>query len=188
MKSVTSTTTNGVSVEDLTKTIQAVKEQPEIAKFKFNVSNCWLGGAHNRSTVNGFRGAMQDLEHTSKFAMDAGEHQVLLGRDEGANPVEFLLHALAACVTTSTVYHAAAQGIEIEAIESKIEGELDLRGFLGLDPSVRNGYERIRMTMKIKTSASDRQWARLITLGPDFSPVFDSVTRGVPVDIAAERM
>jgi uncharacterized OsmC-like protein len=186
--SVRTSITNGVNVDDLTKTIQAVKAQPEIAKFKFNVSNCWLGGAHNRSTVNGFRGAMQDNEHTSRFVMDAGEHPVLLGNDEGANPVEFLLHALAACVTTSIVYHAAAQGIEIEAIESKIEGDLDLRGFLGIDPNVRNGYERIRMTMKILPNASDLQWAKLAAIGPAFSPVFDSVTKGVPVDLRAERM
>jgi uncharacterized OsmC-like protein len=174
--SVRTSITNGVNVDDLTKTIQAVKAQPEIAKFKFNVSNCWLGGAHNRSTVNGFRGAMQDNEHTSRFVMDAGEHPVLLGNDEGANPVEFLLHALAACVTTSIVYHAAAPGI------------LDLRGFLGIDPNVRNGYERIRMTMKIMTNASDLQWAKLAAIGPAFSPVFDSVTKGVPVDLRAERM
>src|SRR5450432_3378981 len=119
MQTVTSSIRNGVNVDDLTKTIQAVKEQPEIAQFKFNVSNSWLGGGHNRSTVNGFHGAMQDFERSSKFVMDAAEHPVLLGADEAANPVEFLLHALAACVTTSMVYHAAGQGIEIEAVETK---------------------------------------------------------------------
>lgn len=188
MLSATSHITNGVNIDDLSKTIEAVKEQPEIAKFKFNVSNCWIGGGHNRSTVHGFRGAMQDMEHSSKFVMDAGEPPVLLGADEGANPVEYLLHALAACITTSMVYHAAGQGIEIEAVESKIEGDLDLRGFLGIDPTVRNGYERIRMTMKIKTNADERQWNKLVKLGPGFSPVFDSVTKGVPVEVCAERM
>jgi uncharacterized OsmC-like protein len=188
MQSVTTSIRNGVNVDDLTKTIQAVKEQPEIAQFKFNVSNSWIGGGHNRSTVNGFHGAMQDFEHSSKFVMDAAEHPVLLGADEAANPVEFLLHALAACVTTSMVYHAAGQGIEIEAVETKMEGDLDLRGFLGIDPTVRNGYERIRMTMRIRTSASDQQWANLIQLGPHFSPVFDTVTKGVPVDVSTERM
>jgi len=179
---------NGVNVEDLILTIEAVKSQPEIGKFRFNVSNRWLGGGHNRSTVNGFRGAMQDLEHSTNFVMDAGEPPVMLGKDEGANPVEFLLHALAACVTTSMVYHAAGEGIEIEAVESTIEGDLDLRGFLGIDPKVRNGYERIRMSMKIKSKADDRAWSKLIKLGPSFSPVFDSITKGVPVDLIAERM
>jgi uncharacterized OsmC-like protein len=188
MRSVTTHITNGVNVDDLAKTIQSVKTQPEIAKFRFNVSNSWLGGGHNRSKVNGFRGAMQDFEHATNFAMEAGEHPVLLGNDEAANPVEFLLHALAACVTTSMVYHAAAQGIEIEAVESRIEGDLDLRGFLGIDPKVRNGYERIRMTLRIKSSADERQWSKLIELGPAFSPVFDSVTKGVPVEMYTERM
>jgi uncharacterized OsmC-like protein len=188
MMTVSTNVTNGVDIDGLTKTIQAVKEQPEMAKFNFNVSNRWLGGSHNRSTVNGFHGAMQNFEHATQFVMDAGEAPVLLGNDEGANPVEYLLHALAACVTTSMVYHAAGQGIEIEAVESKIEGDIDLRGFLGIDPTVRNGYQRIRMSMKVKTNANERQWAKLVKLGPTFSPVFDSVTKGVPVDITAERM
>jgi uncharacterized OsmC-like protein len=188
MKTIISHTTNGVNVHDLIQTIHTVGQQPEIARFKFNISNCWLGGSHNRSTVNGFHGAMQDHEHGRAFTMDAGEPPILLGNDEGANPVEFLLHALAACVTTSMVYHAAGQGIEIEAVESKLEGDLDLRGFLGLDPNVRNGYERIKMTMRIKSSADESQWARLVTLGPRFSPVYDSVTKGVPVEVCAERM
>jgi uncharacterized OsmC-like protein len=188
MTSVTSHITNGVNVDDLAQTIQAVKEQPEMARFQFRVSNRWLGGGHNRSAVNGFRGAMQEMEHGATFAMDAAEPPVLLGDDQAANPVEYLLHALAACVTTSMVYHAAGQGIEIEAVESKIEGDLDLRGFLGIDPKVRNGYESIRMNMRIKSNADDRQWPKLVQLGPGFSPVFDSLTKGVPVEIRAERM
>jgi uncharacterized OsmC-like protein len=130
---------------------------------------------------------MQEIDHLQKFEMDAGEHPVLLGNDEAANPVEYLLHALAACVTSSMVYHAAGQGITIDSVESKVEGDIDLRGFLGLDPSVRNGYQAIRITMRIKTDADERQWANLVKLGPTFSPVFDSITNGVPVQLAAER-
>jgi uncharacterized OsmC-like protein len=181
------TMTNGVNVAELGKTIDAVKAEPELAKFRFEIGNRWMGGGHNRSTVAGFYGAKQEMRHSRIFVMEAGEPAVLLGADEGANPVEFLLHALAACVTTSMVYHAAGQGIEIESVESRIEGDLDLRGFLGIDGKVRNGYEGIRMTMKIKTSADERQWERLVRLGPGFSPVFDSVTKGVPVEVRAER-
>lgn len=104
------------------------------------------------------------------------------------NPVEYLLHALAACVTSSLIYHAAAQGIQIEAVESKVEGKIDLRGFLGVDPNVRKGYEKIQMTMRIKTRADDRQWSKLVDLGPGFSAVFDSLTNGVPVEVSAERI
>ena len=145
MQTITSTITNGVNTDALMQTIQAVKAQPELAKFNFRISNRWLGGSHNRSTVSSFTGTMKEIDHLQKFEMDAGEHPVLLGNDEGANPVEYLLHALAACVTTSTVYHAAGQGIDIESVESTVEGDLDLRGFLGLDPSVRTGYQAIRI-------------------------------------------
>jgi uncharacterized OsmC-like protein len=187
MQTITSTVTNGVNTDALMQTIQAVKAQPELAKFNFRISNRWLGGSHNRSTVNSFTGTMKEVDHLQKFEMDAGEHPVLLGNDEGANPVEYLLHAVVACVTTSTVYHAAGQGIAIESVESTVEGDLDLRGFLGLDPSVRPGYQAIRITMRIKTNADDRQWAKLVKFGPTFSPVFESITNGVPVQLTAER-
>ena len=188
MQTITTNITNGVNVDALQQTIQAVKAQPELAKFKFRISNCWLGGGHNRSRVGAFTGTMQDIEHLQTFEMDADEPPLLLGNDAGANPVEHLLHALAACVTSSMVYHAAGQGIAIESVESTMEGDIDLRGFLGLDPNVRNGYQGIRMTMRIKTSATDRQWEKLVTLGPTFSPVFDSLTKGVPVTVNAERI
>lgn len=178
---------NGVDTEQLVRTIEAVRQQPEMARFKFTASNAWMGGGHNRSTVNEFYGAMEAVSRGSTFVLDADEPPVLLGNDEGANLVEYLLHALAACITTSMVYHAAARGIRIQSVESRIEGDLDLRGFLGLDPSVRKGYERIRMFMKIKTDAGPQEWITLAGLGPAFSPVFDSVMRGVPVEVHAER-
>jgi uncharacterized OsmC-like protein len=178
---------NGVNTDDLMKTIHAVREQPELARFRFRASNTWLGGGHNRSTAAGFYGTMQEIEHATHFQMEAGEPPVLLGNDEGANPVEHLLHALAACVTTSMVYHAAARGIRIRSVESRIEGDLDLRGFLGIDHTVRNGYQCIRMYMKIGTDAGQEEWSELVGLGPAFSPVFDSVMHGVPVEIHAER-
>lgn len=179
---------NGVNVEDLFKTIDAIKATPGIAKFKFRLGNKWIDGGHNRSTVDNFYGALEDIERSQTFVLDADEPPILLGKDSGANPVEYLLHALAACVTTAMVYHAAARGIEIEEVESTLEGKIDLRGFLGLDPTVRNGYEGIRMHFKIKADASDEQLQELVRMGPTYSPVFDSVTKGVPVTVDGERM
>jgi len=181
-------TTNGVEVNRMFETISAVKAQPELAAFKFRIANRWAGCGENHTEVKGFRGCCQEMEHARKFTMVADEPDVLLGKDNGANPVEYLLHALAACLTTSMVYHAAAKGIAIEAVESTLEGDLDLRGFLGLDPTVRNGYQQIRMNMKIKANATDEQIEQLGALGPTFSPVFDSVTKGVPVMVTAGRM
>ncbi|HEX9201529.1 MAG TPA: OsmC family protein [Acidobacteriaceae bacterium] len=179
---------NGVSVTDLMQTMDAVKADPTIAKFRFRLNNEWLEGGHNRSTVNEFYGAGQQHQRPSSFFLHADEPVVLLGHDMAPNPAEYLLTALAACVTSSLVYHAAARGIKIEEVESQLEGDVDVRGFLGLDPSVRNGFQNIRMTLAIQADVTDEQLEELASLGTGFSPVFDSVTNGVPVTVRTERM
>jgi uncharacterized OsmC-like protein len=179
---------NGVNVEELFLTIETVKATPGVAKFRFRLQNKWLDGGHNRSTLNHYHGAGQEHERGNSFVLDADEPPILLGKDQGPNPVEYLLKALAACVTTSMVYHAAAHGITIEEVESTVEGDIDLRGFLGLDKSVRSGYQGIRMNFRIKADVSDEQLQELCQLGPRFSPVFNSITRGVPVSVQAERL
>jgi uncharacterized OsmC-like protein len=171
---------NGVNVTQLGETIDAIQGDPEIAQFEFRAQNQWLGGGHNRSEIKSFYGACEeDSIRTEPFVLDADEPPVLLGQDQGANPVEYILHALAACITTSTVYHAAAQGIEIEAIESSLEGDLDLQGFLGLKEDVRKGYQQIRINLKVKTNASAEQLRELSKM----SPVLDIVTNPVPVQV-----
>ena len=181
-------TVNGVNVTALFQTVEAVKVNPLIAKFRFNVKNEWLGGAHNRSIINGFHGALQDIERPQAFELHADEHPILLGRDQGPNAGEYLLQALAACVTSTLVYHAAARGIVIEEVESTVEGDIDLRGFLGTDKSVRNGFQNIRMSFAICADLSDQELQELAKLGPTFSPVLDSLTKGVPVTVQAQRM
>jgi uncharacterized OsmC-like protein len=179
---------NGVNVIQLVETIDAVKANPEVAKFRFRLNNEWLAGGHNRSIVNGFHGATQELQRSKSFLIHSDEPTVLLGRDQAPNPAEYFLAAMAACVTTSLVYHAAARGIRIEEVESKFEGDIDLHGFLGLDKNVRNGFQNIRMTLAIRADVSDEELDELAGLGPRFSPIFDSVTNGVPVTVRAERM
>ena len=126
---------NGVDVTALFATIEAVKGNQEIARFQFRARNRWMGADHNQSTIDAFHGACQTMRHATAFTMDNGEPAVLLGADAHPNPVEYVLHALAGCLTTTMAYHAAARGIAIEAIESRLEGDLDLRGFLGLSDS-----------------------------------------------------
>jgi uncharacterized OsmC-like protein len=179
---------NGVAVDDLFITIDAIKTTPDIAKFKFRVRNQWLDGSQNKSTVNAFYGAGQNLSRSKPFVLQADEPSVLLGKDAAANPVEHLLHALASCLTTSMVYHAAARGIQIEEVESSLEGDIDLHGFLDLDRSVRKGYQGIRVSFKIKADVPDEQLQEIVQLGPGYSPVFDSLTNGVPVSVKAERL
>ncbi len=179
---------NGINVTELFKTVDVIKANPVAAKFRFRLNNEWLDGGHNRSTVNEFHGACQNLSRKEAFTIEADEPVLLLGNDLAPNPVEYVLKALAACVTSSMVYHAAAKGIVLEEVESKLEGDIDVRGFLGLDKNVRNGYQNIRMTFSIKADVSDEELQELVKLGPTFSPVFDSITKGVPVTVEAKRM
>jgi uncharacterized OsmC-like protein len=179
---------NGVSVTNLLATVDAIKTTPAIAKFNFRIANQWDGGSHNHSTVNEYYGAGQDQSRPKPFVVKSDEPVVLLGEDKSANPVEYLLHALAACLTTSLVYHAAARGIELQEVESTLEGDIDLRGFFKLEKNIRTGYQGIRVNFKIKGDFPDDQLQSIVNLGPDHSPVFDSLVNGVPVAVSAERL
>ena len=188
MKAEITTKTNGVDTERLVETVRAVKATPALGRFTFQITNRWMDGAENRSEARRFRGQGETLSHKTTLQMTADEPEVLLGRDTAGNPVEHLLHALASCVTTSMVYHAAARGIAIEDIESSLETDLDLQGFLGLDPTVRNGCQQIRVKIRIKANVTDEQLQELSSLGPTFSPVFDSIRQGVPIAFSTERL
>ena len=179
---------NGVAVDDLFATIDAIKATPSTAKFNFRIRNQWYDAAQNSSRVDKFYGTGQQLSHPTEFVLQADEPAVLLGKDAAANPVEHLLHALASCLTTSMVYHAAARGIQIEEVESCLEGDIDLHGFLGLDQDVRKGYQGIRVNFKIKADVPDEQLKEIVQLGTGHSPVFDSLTNGVPLSVTTERM
>ena len=179
---------NGVDVGRMFETIKAVEATPRLGKFIFRIQNQWIDGAENRSETRDFNAGGEEKKHFSDFTMVADEHDVLLGKDIGANPVEHLLHALASCVTTSMVYHASARGIAIEAVESELDGDIDLQGFLNLDPKVRKGYQQIRFKFRIKADVSDAQLEELAQLGPTFSPVFDTISNGTKVSVSAERM
>jgi uncharacterized OsmC-like protein len=178
---------NGVNVEGLFKTIDAVKKTPVIATFKFRARNEWIEGGHNRTTIKNFYGTQAEHERHQPFVLDADEPPVLLGEDRAPNPVEYLLTALAACVTTSIVYHAAAKGIKINAMESRLEGDIDLQGFLGLRDDVPRGYKEIRMFFKIDADAPPEKLEEIVRLGPTYSPVYDTITRAVAVKVQLER-
>ena len=185
--SKTTNITNGVDVNKLNETVTAVKQNAELANFKFRIQNRWIDCGENRSHVLPFSAGGKVFAHKVGFTLTADEPEMLLGADTGANPVEHLLHALASCVTTSTVYHAAARGIKIERIESTLEGDLDLRGFLDLDPTVRKGYQNIRISLQIKASnATEEQLRELSTLGQRYSPVYDTLSKGVKVAITTD--
>jgi uncharacterized OsmC-like protein len=188
MRTKVITAVNGVDLTRMTDTIEAVKAAPEVGRFRFRIQNRWIGGGQNRSKVQQFSAGGRETQHKTDLILEADEPEVLLGTDNGANPVEHLLHALASCVTTSMIYHAAARGIAIEQVESSLEGDLDLRGFLGLAPKVRKGYQQIRLKLSIKADVTDQELGDLASLGPAFSPVFDSIIKGVPISVSTERI
>lgn len=176
--------TNGINVTEYEEIVEAVKEQPELAKFQFRASNLWDMGGYNRTTIKGFYGAGE--EHGAEdrtFVVDADEPPVLLGEDQAANPVEYLLHALTACLTSTIIYKAAARGIAIESLESTLEGDLDARAFLELSNDERKGYQNIRATFKVKSDASAEEIKQMT----EFSPVLDVVSNGTPVSLRVEK-
>ena len=179
---------NGINVKGLFETIEAVQGNPKVGEFRLELNNKWLGATQTVSAVNEFHGALQDFKHAVSFAVHSDEPGVLLGTDTAPGPGEYMLSALAACVTTSIVYHAAARGIEIQAIESKVEGDIDLQGFLNVDKTVRKGFQNIRMNFRIKADGSDELIQELANLGQNFSPILDTLSKGVPITVKAERL
>ena len=174
---------NGVNVSKLYSTVEVIKKQPEIAKFKFKAKGKWIDGGHNETSINEYDGACQSFKRSESFVFKKDEPPVLLGQDRGANPVEYVFSALDGCLTTSLIYHAAAKGIKIDEIETSFSGDLDLHGFLGLDDKIRNGYEKIKVTFKIKSDASQEKLQELVELAQKRSPVFDIVSHPTPVEV-----
>jgi uncharacterized OsmC-like protein len=175
---------NGVDVDAVNSTVEAIRAKPDIAKFRFHLHNNWINGGYNRSTISSFYGANEENPHIKPFKLEADEPPILAGRDLGANPVEHLLNALAACLTTTLVYHAAIRGIRIEELESELEGDIDLRGFLGLSNEVRKGYENIRVNFKVKTDEENIEKLKALS---KLSPVFDVTSHGTNVNVSIER-
>jgi uncharacterized OsmC-like protein len=177
------TVINGIEIDTLKATVGAIQAEPDLGACHFRATNKWLSGNHNRSTVTGFYGARQEIAHKQSFVMDADEPAILAGKDEGANPVEHLLHALASCLTTSMVAHAAVRGINIDELESELEGDIDLRGFLGLANDVPKGYTAIRARFRVKADSADLETLRQLA---NFSPVFNTLTSGTKVDVSVD--
>jgi uncharacterized OsmC-like protein len=173
---------NGVDREKLFATLDLIKAQPELARFQFRATNRWIDEAHNQSTIKAFYGAgAEDTSRTEAFALDAGEPAILLGTNSGPNPVEYLLHALAACLTTSVVYIAAARNVELTSVESTLVGDLDARGAFGLSDEPRNGFERISVAFRVTGNAPEAKLREVVERARERSAVLDMVTNGVPV-------
>ena len=174
---------NGVDRDALFATIDAVQADPAIAKFQFRLRNRWIDGAESRSLITDYYGAKEEMRHPRAFELVADEPPVLLGNDRGPNPVEFVLHALAGCLTTSLVYVAAARKVPLTRVESRLEGDMDVRGCLGVSDEVRNGFEHIRVTFSIEGDAPEEKLREVLERATARSAVFDMVSHGVPTTV-----
>jgi uncharacterized OsmC-like protein len=175
---------NGIDTPTLFATLDAVRAQPELAKFQFRATNRWQQGTHSRTRFESFYGAGGEQNHKEAYAYDADHPAVLVGRDEAPTPVEFLLHALASCLTAGIGNIAAARGITLYEVESTVEGDIDLLGLLGLSDEVRNGYEGIRISFRIRGDAPGEKLRQLVERSRDRSAVYDVLTKGTPVSIS----
>ena len=178
---------NGVNVDQLFSTIDLIKETPDVARFKFRATNKWINGTHCRGTIKDFYGALQEDDSRPTVAYDMDEPPVLLGNNDGRNPVEYLLVALSGCLTTSLVAHASAKGIEIRGVESRYEGDIDLRGFLGISENVPVGYQNIKVYFKIDADVSNDQKEALVQMAQKYSPVFNTITKSAPVSVHLDK-
>jgi uncharacterized OsmC-like protein len=174
---------NGVDTATLFATLDAVKAAPEAANFQFRATNTWISGTHNRSTIHGFFGVGEERLHERAFTFDADHPAVLVGRDNGPTPVEFVLHALAACLTAGLANIAAARGIRLTEVRSTVSGDIDLNGLLGLNPEVRNGYQNIKVQFTVNGDAPAEKLRALVEQSRNRSAVYDIITNQVPVTI-----
>jgi uncharacterized OsmC-like protein len=179
---------NGIDVEGLLGAIEAVKADSSLGSFKFRVKNSWVKGTRNTAVIQGFYGQNQEHpDRKAKLEYDLDEPPALLGQDQGPNPVEYLLVGLSGCVTTTLVANAAARGIEIRSLSSNLEGDIDLRGFLGIDPNVPVGYKEIRFSFVIDSDATQEQLDDLALFARDHSPVASTIMNATPVKVSIAK-
>ncbi len=173
---------NGVDTATLFATIDAIKSDPRLAEFQFRATNRWISGTHNQSTIQGFFGARQEMQHATAHTADADHPAILVGQDHGPTPVEYLLHALAACLTAGVANIAAARNVKLTEVTSTVEGDIDLLGLLGLSREVRNGYRQIKVTFNMKGDDPEKL-RQIVEQSRQRSAVFDVLTNGVPVSV-----
>ncbi|MDZ5619647.1 OsmC family protein [Nocardioides bizhenqiangii] len=176
---------NGVDTAALFATIDAVRADPELAKFRFRATNRWVSGTHNESTIHGFYGAKQDMDHRVASTFAADHPAVLVGEDNGPTPTEYLLHSLAACLVSGLANIAAARGVNLSEVAATVEGDIDLLGILGLSDEVRNGFGQIRVSFTLRGDEPEKLRA-VVEQARRRSAVYDVLTNGVPVAIEVD--
>jgi uncharacterized OsmC-like protein len=182
----TTTIRNGVDTEALFGALDAVKSMPVAAKFQFRARNEWQSGTYSRSTISDFFGLGQELAHNESHTFGGDHPTQLTGKDLAPTPVEYLLHALATCITAGIGNIAAARGVNLTSVSSTVTGDIDLNGLLGLDPTVRNGYQKIEMKVQIEGDAGTDELRQVVERSIARSAVYDMLTNGTSVSVTVE--
>jgi uncharacterized OsmC-like protein len=177
---------NGVDTATLFATLDAVKQAPAAAQFQFRAHNQWVDGTHSQSTISDYFGVGEERAHDREFVFDADHPAVLVGKDNGPTPVEFVLHALASCLTAGMANIAAARKVTLTEVRSTVSGDIDLNGILGLNPEVRNGYQQVAVKFVVKGDAPESVLREIVEQSRSRSAVYDVITNGVPVSIDVE--
>jgi len=177
---------NGVDTPKLFATIGAVASQPTLAQFRFRAQSHWVGGTQSRTTIAGFYGVGAEMQHDAPFQASADHPKILCGEDNGPAPVEWVLHALAACLTAGIANISAARGVTLHSVECSVEGDIDLQGILGLSDKVRNGFQAIRVNYMVKADAPEEKLRQIVDQARARSAVFDILTGHVPVTIEVD--
>ena len=177
---------NGVDTPKLFATIGAVASQPTLAQFRFRAQSHWVGGTQSRTTIAGFYGVGAEMQHDAPFQASADHPKVLCGEDNAPAPVEWVLHALAACLTAGIANISAARGVTLHSVECSVEGDIDLQGILGLSDKVRNGFQAIRVNYMVKGDAPEEKLRQIVDQARARSAVFDILTGHVPVTIEVD--
>ncbi len=177
---------NGVDTPKLFATIGAVALQPTLAQFRFRAQSHWVGGTQSRTTIAGFYGVGAEMQHDAPFQASADHPTVLCGEDNAPAPVEWVLHALAACLTAGIANISAARGVTLHSVECSVEGDIDLQGILGLSDKVRNGFQAIRVNYTVKGDAPEEKLRQIVDQARARSAVFDILTGHVPVTIEVD--
>ncbi len=175
---------NGVNTEFLLQARDMLAAQPEGANFKWRVTNTWVNGTHSRSSVDGFFGLGAEQKHRTDFVYDGDHPELLASEDEGATPVELLLVSLASCLTAGVAAVAQNRDIQLRSVSASLQGDMDVRGILGADPEVRNGFSNIKVTYNIDADASPEDIKALVAQSAKRSAVFDIVTN--PTNVTVE--
>jgi len=174
---------NGVDTPTMFATIDAIAEQPALGKLQFHATNRWRDSCHSVSRIESFRGFGGEQLHADPFDVAADRPPALGGTDRAPAPVEYLLHGLVGCLTSVIVAGAAARGITLTAVDSEVEGDLNLVGLLGLDPEVRNGYQSIRVRYEIRGDAPEDKLKEIVEKARRSSAVYDVLSNGVPIEM-----